>query len=702
MSSAEVSALEQRTRAAERAMKRLQAEFESLPQYKKLGLSDAHAHDEGPELAMGDALEKTFTENAKLKYQLKTLTRALDAEKKAKAATPAAASIAPTIPGKHAENYLHLVTQLFVTAIETAFPGVAADPMVAPCTAKIENPGMYQCNAAMGLCKELKGRPDAPKSPRDVATKLIAAAPKPDYVEKYEIAGPGFINIFIKRAAVASQVSNILNVGVLPPAVPQVKVIVDYSSPNIAKEMHVGHLRSTIIGNCLAQVLKFVGHDVLALNHVGDWGTQFGMLIAHLKDKFPDFATVSPPISDLQAFYKQSKKRFDEEPEFNKRAHVEVVKLQSGDPEVTKAWQLICDVSRKEFADIYARLGVTDLHERGESFYQSRMKAVVEDLTKKGLIEDDKENPGRKIMWTNLTTSRIPLIIVKSDGGFTYDTSDLAALRHRLDEEKAEWVIYVVDTGQSEHFNLVFAGARKAGIYDPSVTRVDHVGFGVVLGGDGKKYKTRSGETVRLKDLLDEGVERAQEALQRKAAERAERGQEAIELTEAERQKVYSAVAYGCIKYADLSHNRINDYTFSFDKMLDDKGNTAVYLLYAYTRIRSIVRQPAVQHVDLAAAAKSTAIELVHAKEWQLAQLLVRFPEVVFKILKDLLPNVLCDYLYDLSTAFSEFYDNCYVIEKDAAGTATVNISRLLLTEATARVMERCFALLNISTVEKM
>lgn len=676
-------------------MKRLQNEFEEVQKYKKLGEGGAHEHEDLPHVSA--SLAAACTENAKLKYQLNILHTVTNAE-----TSPQKSSSFPS-QGHYAENVLALVSDVLASAIAKAFPGVSCDPCVVPCNAKIANPGTYQCNAAMTLCKELRGRADAPKSPRDVALKIVSCAEPSDVIEKLEVAGAGFINIHVHPLFMAAQITKIMRLGVLPPKVAPLKVVVDYSSPNIAKEMHVGHLRSTIIGDCLAHVMRFVGHDVLALNHVGDWGTQFGMLIAHLKDQFPNFSTESPPIEDLQSFYKASKVRFDEDKEFNKRAHDEVVKLQSGDPLVTQAWRLICDVSRKEFSKIYERLDIVGLQERGESYYHTRMQAVIKQITAQSLLEDDQDpaGAGRKIMWTESHT--IPLILVKSDGGFTYDTSDMAALKCRIEEDRAQWLVYVVDAGQSQHFTLVFEGSRRCGFYDPAVHRVDHVAFGVVLGADGKKFKTRSGDTVRLKDLLDEGVLRAKETLAKKAEERQVRGQEAIEMTEEEQQKVNEAVAYGCIKYADLSHSRTNDYIFSFDKMLDEKGNTAVYLLYAFTRICSIVRQPAVRHIDLTAAAATTTIVLEHPKELQIAKLLIRFPEVISKILKDLLPHSLCDYLFELSTAFHELYDNCYVIEKDLAGEVkSVNTSRLLLYDATARVMERCFALLGIRTVEKM
>lgn len=365
------------------------------------------------------------------------------------------------------------------------------------------------------------------------------------------------ISTSFSREYAKKAITKILKDGVKPPKMIKQRVIVDFSSPNIAKQMHVGHLRSTIIGDAICRLLEFLGHDVLRLNHVGDWGTQFGMLIAHLEDRFPNFKNESPPISDLQAFYKESKVRFDEDEDFKKRAYQKVVKLQGGDADCRKAWNLICDVSRKEFQHIYDLLDVK-IEERGESFYNDRMKVIVEYLDKNGLLEMDD---GRKLMWGNKDEDfgGIPLTVVKSDGGFTYDTSDMATIQHRLEEEKANWVIYVTDSGQSSHFKAIFSCAKRAKILDESKHRVDHVGFGVVLGEDGKKFKTRSGDTVKLSDLLDEGMKRSIEKLIEKGRDKA---LSADELVQAQKN-----VAFACIKYADLSKNRTNEYVFSFDRV---------------------------------------------------------------------------------------------------------------------------------------
>ncbi|CAH8831596.1 unnamed protein product [Trichobilharzia szidati] len=518
-------------------------------------------------------------------------------------------------------------------------------------------------------------------SPLDIAKSIVSALPVNDLIEKVDIVPPGFMNIWIRQTFVASEINKILRFGVTPPFIPhKYSVIVDMSSPNIAKEMHVGHLRSTIIGESISRLLSFLGHKVLKINHIGDWGTQFGMLITHLREMYPNQET-APPISDLQAFYKASKVRFDKEEDFNHKAHLAVVKLQQGDPEYVHAWKQICDISRKEFDDIYRRLDIKDLVERGESFYQTRMEEFVKDLKSRNALQEDE---GRLILWP--PKCEIPLTVVKSDGSFTYDTSDLTALLQRLHEEKVDWVLYVVDMGQGVHFNTVFAGAEMLGYYNPDVHRVQHIGFGVVLGEDKKKFKTRSGETARLVDLLDEVLERAKSRLIEKERNK--------KLTEAELERAQKAVAYGCIKYADLSH---------FDRMLDDKGNTAVYLLYAYTRIKSIIRNAGYSEQTINEISETVPLLFNHPMEFTLAKALCRLPDILLKIQNDFLLHSLCDYLYELCCTFTSFYDACYCIERNqATGDVQINKERILLCEATARVMKCGFDILGIETVEKM
>ncbi|XP_048193302.1 arginine--tRNA ligase, cytoplasmic [Perognathus longimembris pacificus] len=620
-------------------------------------------------------LEKLQEENLKLKYRLNILQKSLQAER--------------SRPTKSMININSRLQDVFRCAIRAAYPDLDNPPLIVTPSQQPKF-GDYQCNSAMGISQMLKAK-EQKVNPREIAQNITKHLPEDECIENVEIAGPGFINIHLRRDFVSERLTELLVNGVhLPPLGKNKKVVVDFSSPNIAKEMHVGHLRSTIIGESVCRLFEFAGYDVLRLNHVGDWGTQFGMLIAHLQDKFPDYLTVSPPIGDLQAFYKESKKRFDGEEDFKKRAYQCVVLLQSKDPDILKAWQLICDVSRQEFNKIYDALDIS-LIERGESFYQDRMPAVVKEFEDKGFVQVDE---GRKIVF--VPGCSVPLTVVKSDGGYTYDTSDLAAIKQRLLEEKADMVIYVVDSGQAVHFQAVFAAAQMIGWYDPQVTRVTHAGFGVVLGEDKKKFKTRSGETVRLVDLLEEGLRRSMDKLKEKERDKV---LSAEELRAAQR-----SVAYGCIKYADLSHNRLNDYVFSFDKMLDDRGNTAAYLLYAFTRIRSIARLASVDERALAQAARETRIRLEHEKEWRLGRCILRFPEVLHKTLDDLLLHSLCDYIYELATAFTDFYDSCYCVEKDRQTGAVlkVNMWRLLLCEATAAVMAKGFSILGIEPVQKM
>ncbi|KAK7580408.1 hypothetical protein V9T40_001037 [Parthenolecanium corni] len=585
-----------------------------------------------------------------------------------------------------------LLTNSFIRAVSKAYPEVPSSVVTLTPTS---NPkfGDYQCNAAMPICQQLKAA-GKQVNPRVIAQNILNELSASEVTEKVEIAGAGFINVWLNKSFVCNQLSSLLlNDAKPPPPKKKLKIVVDYSSPNVAKEMHVGHLRSTIIGDSISNLLEYMGHDVLRLNHIGDWGTQFGMLIAHLQDMFPNYRTESPSVGNLQRFYKESKIRFDTDEEFKKRAKESVVKLQKKVPDYIQAWKLICDASRKEFQKIYDRLDIIKLVERGESFYQERMLELVNDLTEKNLLEDDD---GRKILWgEEKKEGEIPFTIVKSDGGFTYDTSDLSAFKQRIVEEKGDWIIYVVDEGQSTHFQCLVNCARKCGIYDPEKVRMDFVGFGVVLGEDKKKFKTRSGDTVRLANLLDEGVRRATEKLE-------EKNRHTV-LTEEELNATAEALAYGCIKYADLSHNRNHVYVFSFDKMLDDKGNTAIYLLYAYTRIKSISRTAKLDIEVLKKACREKGLTLDHEKEWKLAKVLLQFNDVLQRITKDLNMHRLCEFLYEVAVTFSEFYDNCYCIERDAKGNVTkVHVDRIILCEVTALIMKKCFEILGIRTVSRM
>lgn len=684
MSDFDPKKLEERTYRAEKEAKAIEDEFEKLSKGDLSFVNDPR-------------LEKVMSDNEKLKHRLAILENAIKAESSGTGGRTVAKETRkrPTLIAdiKSVEGNVCIVEELknvFNVGISSAYPDLEDPPIVITLSSNNPKFGDYQCNSAMPISQLMKAK-NVKTNPREVANNILNKTPTSPLIERIEVAGAGFLNIYVNKAFAEHVLDSILRFGVKPPVVKKERVIVDFSSPNIAKEMHVGHLRSTIIGESICRVLEFLNHDVLRLNHLGDWGTQFGMLIAHLQDKFPNFKTHSPPISDLQAFYKESKKRFDEEEEFKKRAYTCVVQLQSGQPDYIAAWKLICEVSRKEFQKIYDRLDIKII-DRGESFYQSRMDAVVKELKDKNLLEEDE---GRLIMWGDAEKHEgIPLTVVKSDGGYTYDTSDLTAIKQRVEEEKGDRFIYVTDAGQSTHFVVIDASARRAGILK-GAQKVEHVGFGVVLGEDKKKFKTRSGDTIKLIDLLEEGLKRSLDKL-------VEKGRDKV-LTPEELKLAQEAVAYGCIKYADLSHNRINDYVFSFDKMLDDKGNTAVYLLYALTRIRSIARTAQISVDQLLAEAQKTGFKLSHEAEWKLAKVLLRFPEVILKVSNDLYLHSLCEYLYEISSTFTEFYDKCYCVEKDKEGKIVKIIyERLMLCEVTARIMEKSLDILGIKTVSKM
>eukprot|EP01116_Phalansterium_solitarium_P020483 TRINITY_DN6063_c0_g1_i1.p1 TRINITY_DN6063_c0_g1~~TRINITY_DN6063_c0_g1_i1.p1 ORF type:complete len:657 (-),score=282.79 TRINITY_DN6063_c0_g1_i1:106-2019(-) len=522
----------------------------------------------------------------------------------------------------------------------------------------------------------------------DFAQLVVDALPANDLVGPLSLRN-GAIQLQLSPKWLAQNMLDIVANDVRPPAVTPQTVLVDFSSPNIAKEMHVGHLRSTIIGDSICRILEFCGHKVLRVNHVGDWGTQFGMLIAYLKREFPDFLSNTPNISDLQSFYKASKKVFDAEPEFKDIARGEVVKLQSGDATNVAAWKMFLAISMREFEKIYQRLDVT-LETRGESFYNPYIPNVIAELDQKGMIKIDG---GAKCIFVD--GIKQPLMVQKSDGGFGYDSTDLATLWYRTTQEKADWLIYVVDAGQSEHFTRLFKAGDQTGWYQPGQVRIDHVAFGVVQGDDGKKFKTRSGSSVKLGDLLDEGVARAEKTIRERVAKDQEAGKADEPFSEEEIKELASALGCGSIKYADLRYNRTSDYVFSFDKMLEINGNTAVYLLYNYVRIRSIMRKAGVTPEQVTSTS-ATDITVEDPAEINIARKLARFPETLEDMLKKLMINPLCDYLYDLCGLMSVFHKNCRVLGDPKQQ------SRLLILKAIMLVMQRSFQLLGIRTVNKM
>jgi len=559
--------------------------------------------------------------------------------------------------------------------------------------------GDYQCNVCLSLSKIYK------KKPREISDDFVYLLNKNKSISKLckslEIAGPGFINIKLKDEVLINEIK--LNIQCHRAGIPLIKkdldsglsnkVIVDFSSPNIAKEMHVGHLRSTIIGDSISRIFELRGYEVLRLNHVGDWGTQFGMLITQLKDLYSnDLEEIGKiKISDLVEFYKESKKRFDNESEFQKRSREEVVNLQSGDIKSIKAWKLLCDQSRKEFDEIYKNLKIK-IKERGESFYNPFLKSVIEDLKFKKILIEDK---GAKCVFlegmNNKEGKPLPLIVQKKDGGFNYATTDLAAIRYRFNKppngDDASRIIYVTDHGQANHFAGVFQVAKKAK-WIPENCQVDHVPFGLVQGIDGKKLKTREGETIRLKDLLNEAVRRAKEDLLKRLED-----EDRYE-TEEFIANTSRIIGLGAVKYADLSQNRITNYQFSFDKMLSLNGNTAPYLLYTLVRILGIKRKN-----DFVYESKDFQyLNYEHKSEWKLIRKLLRFDEVIISIEKDLMPNRLCNYLFELCQTFNRFYDQVPILKEEK----NIKISRLNLCDLTAKTLKLSLELLGIETLERM
>lgn len=575
------------------------------------------------------------------------------------------------------------VRSLFEKALKDAFPSIQQEAIVVKGNPKF---GDYQCNNAMGLFKD-HGKGLGYDSPLKFAEAIKNALPANNLIGAITVAPQGFVTVKLSEGWLSSQVSHIVDSEMEYEDPPRKRVVVDFSSPNIAKEMHVGHLRSTIIGESTCRILEFCGHEVHRLNHVGDWGTQFGMLIEYMKEAFPNFQEQLPEVHDLQEFYKASKKRFDDDEEFKKRAQLSVVDFQSGGEFALSCWQKICEVSRVAFNKIYDRLDIS-LEERGESYYNSMIPPLVEDLKEREICVESK---GAMCIFTP-KTSEIPLMAVKTDGGFGYDSTDLAAIYHRLFVMRSDWIIYVTDLGQELHFHMIFDAAEQAGWHRPGITRCDHMGFGVVQGEDKKKFKTRSGETVKLVDLLDEAVERAHQEILTRVEEQKKNGAE-INLESEEAQKnAAEKIGIAAVRYFDMKQNRTSPYVFSYDRMLDAKGNSAVFLFYAYARIRSIQRKSAVDISKLPAS----ELKVEHPAERDLALKLLQFPDVIEAIVANLHLHQLTDYLWELCNVLTTFYMKCKVLgEKEQS-------SRLLLCEATRKVLLKSFQLLGFTPLEQI
>ena len=555
--------------------------------------------------------------------------------------------------------------------------------LVRPCDAKF---GDYQTNALMSLAKARK------MNPRQLATDTLARLDVSDICEKVEIAGAGFLNFRLKNAVLSQSLEAAARGEHLffEKAASAKTTVIDFSSPNVAKPMHVGHIRSTILGDCLARTLRLLGHRVISDNHIGDWGTQFGKLLVGWKKHLDRAALLADPIAEMERLYKLVNATGEADEKVLEEARQELVKLQSGDAENLRIWREMIALSQKQFDTIYARLGVKFDHALGESFYNPKLKPLVDELLAKGIA---RESEGAIAIFfdDDPQLKKHPALIRKSDGGFNYATTDLATLAHRLETWKPEEIVYVTDGRQQLHFQQLFAAFNKwqsvnSALRTPhSALKLAHVWFGSILGEDGKPFKTRSGETVKLADLLDEAEERAFKIVSEKNPD----------LPEGQRKEIARVIGLGAVKYADLLPNRQSDYVFSWDKMLALNGNTAPYLLYAYTRIRSIFRKA---EADSAIRNPQSAIVLAAPEEIALAKHLLNFGLTLEAVAEEYRPNFLCNYLFELAGKFTSFYENCPVLKAEE----TVRDSRLALCDLTARVLKQGLETLGIETVEQM
>ncbi|WP_188151779.1 arginine--tRNA ligase [Teredinibacter waterburyi] len=543
--------------------------------------------------------------------------------------------------------------------------------------------GDYQANGAMAAAKAMK------TNPRELAQSIANSLDLSGVASKVEIAGPGFINIHLDKQWLSNKLATScespqLDVSQKPQ---QQTVVIDYSSPNLAKEMHVGHLRSTIIGDAVARVLEFTGDKVIRQNHVGDWGTQFGMLIAELETQLTHGEQAELALKDLEGFYQKAKAHFDEDAAFANRARDYVVKLQSGDANVLKLWQQFKNVSLLHSEEIYKKLNVTLTAESvyGESAYNDDLAPVVADLREKSLVVEDE---GAQVAFLQELADKngepSPVIVQKKDGGFLYATTDLAALRYRANSLNADRVLYFIDARQSLHMQQVFTLARKAEFVSEWMS-LEHHPFGTMMGADGKPFKTRSGGTVKLADLLEEAVERAAVVVSQKNPD----------LTAEEMTEVARKVGIGAVKYADLSKTRTNDYIFNWDTMLSFEGNTGPYLQYAYTRIKSIFRK-----ANLEMDSFNAELLIKMDQEKALALKTLQFSEVIEQVAEEAFPHILCTYLYDLASLFMTFYEACPILKPDVE--PDTRESRLMLSKATALTLQTGLDLLGIEVMERM
>ncbi len=566
------------------------------------------------------------------------------------------------------------IRSLLSERIEAAFTALGLEGQALLQAASRPEFGDYQANGVMAAAKR------AGKNPRDVAQQVIDTLDLQGIAKELAIAGPGFINITLAPEFIAQASTTPAHTDN-----PQC-VVVDYSGPNLAKEMHVGHLRSTIIGDCIARVLESLGHRVIRQNHVGDWGTQFGMLLTYMADQ----GAASGSLSDLENFYRQAKQRFDEDEAFQQRSRQAVVALQSGEPSMLQQWQKFIDISMSHCQELYDRLGIdlTDQNMDGESSYNDDLKNTVDHLAAQNLLT---ESDGAQCVFLDEFKSKsgeaLPVIVQKSDGGFLYSTSDLACLRRRIGDFKADRVLYFVDARQALHFKQVFAVAAAAGISNPAVELV-HMPFGTMLGKDNKPFKTRQGALVKLSDLLDEAMSRAGQLLQDRQVQ-----SKNPDIDDAELARLAQTIGIGAVKYADLSKNRTSDYVFDWDQMLSFDGNTAPYLLYAYSRARSIFTRGGINPATL-----PTQVVSVDEPERRLAVVIAGYQDLLEQVAEEGYPHQLCAYLYELAGRFTQFYEQCPILNSEDE----VKTRRLALTKQTGDVLGDGLSLLGIGVAERM
>lgn len=576
-------------------------------------------------------------------------------------------------------NIQALLSENVSQALIAAGASADCEPQVRQ-SAKVQF-GDYQANGVMAVAKKLG------MAPRQLAEQVLSHLDLSGIANKVEIAGPGFINIFLDPAFLAENVSSALKSERLGVAQPQAQtVVVDYSAPNVAKEMHVGHLRSTIIGDAAVRTLEFLGHKVIRANHVGDWGTQFGMLIAYLEKQQQENAG-EMALADLEGFYREAKKHYDEDEAFAERARSYVVKLQGGDEYFREMWRKLVDITMSQNQLTYNRLNVTLTRDdvMGESLYNPMLPGIVADLKAKGLAV---ESEGATVVfldeYKNKEGEPMGVIIQKKDGGYLYTTTDIACAKYRYENLHADRVLYYIDSRQHQHLMQAWTIVRKAG-YVPDSVPLEHHMFGMMLGKDGKPFKTRAGGTVKLADLLDEALERARRLVAEKNPD----------MPADELEKLANAVGIGAVKYADLSKNRTTDYIFDWDNMLAFEGNTAPYMQYAYTRVLSVFRKADIDESALAAA----PVVITEEREAQLAARLLQFEETLTVVAREGTPHVMCSYLYDLAGLFSGFYEHCPILSAESEETRN---SRLKLALLTAKTLKLGLDTLGIETVERM